>query len=316
MTEEDAAAAMGKNQLHEAVIIGAGPAGVAAAVQLKRSGIQPTVIERSAVGGAIREANLVENYPGFPEGIRGDEIARLLERHLEVYDIRPVRDEVIGITATGLGYRVKTERDSYEVRRVIVATGAKPKPLPDDIPAPLSSERLNYSLDSVRETKPKTVAIIGAGDIAFDYAASCSTFAERVLILGRRKKSRCVRILEKRASENPKIEILLDHPVTGISERHERPVGGTPERNGTLVIECASGELIVDEVLIAIGRVPNVNFLDGDLAGLHNAGRLDAGRGLFFAGDVIRGDRRQVAIAAGDGLRCALTILESCRALG
>jgi thioredoxin reductase len=291
---------MRNNVTHEVVIVGAGPAGVAAAVQLARSGIRPVVVEKSVVGGAIREANFVENYPGFPEGIRGDEIARLLERHLGVHGIQSVREEVTVVTRSETCYQVRTAGGLYEARHVIIASGAKPKPLPDDVPLNLLSKGTHYSLDSLRETEPKTVAIIGAGDISFDYAQSCSSFAERVLLLGRSSKPRCLRVLEMRAHKNPKIEVLPGHPVTGVSE----------EDNG-LVIQCRDQVVTADEILVAVGRVANAAFLDPELAGSCVTGRLDAGNGLFFAGDVIRGDLRQVAIAAGDGLRCALTICKS-----
>jgi len=283
--------------MHDVIIIGAGPAGIATAVQLARSGFRPLVIEAAAIGGAIREANLVENYPGFPKGITGAEIANLISQHVDSHDIEVIHDEVSEVTSGENGWNVSTPEASYTAHRVLVASGTRPRLLPDGIPADLSTKQLHYSTESLRRATPKTVAVVGAGDIALDYAESCSLFADKVFVLARGSELKSIIVLSQRVVDNPRIDVLFDHPLMALFEENDK-----------VIISCGDDTIICDEVLVAIGRTPNVGFLDAALLEFHRAGKLDAGNGIYFAGDVIRGIYRQLAVAAGDGLRCAMKI--------
>ncbi|MCP4152596.1 MAG: NAD(P)/FAD-dependent oxidoreductase [bacterium] len=181
----------------EVAVIGAGPAGIAAAIQLKRFGIKCGLFEKNQPGGLLRNANLVENYPGFPEGITGPDLVYLMKEHLERLDINLISEEVIklsttetadltpsttpGLTGTtpGLtGYMIETPTAVDKARIVVVATGTVPcKWEPAESLAPELREHIFYEVSDISHETGKRILIIGAGDAAFDYALNLSTSA-------------------------------------------------------------------------------------------------------------------------------------------
>ena len=289
--------------LREVVIVGAGPAGVAAAVQLKRCGLEATLYERGRVGGLLWNANLLENYPGFPAGITGPDLAARLEEHLGRHGVAVRFDEVTAASFDGDAFRLECAGSTVQCRVLVVASGTRPRKFPTP-PAPpdKSNGRVLYDVYPVAGVSGKRVVVVGAGDAAFDYALNLGRRND-VLILGRSAGPRCIPILEERAAAAPRIEYRPNADVLRVD------VDGGPGVSVTYAGPDGPEAIRADYVLLAIGREPEVGFLPESL--MEDAGRgggLEAEGRLYFVGDVRNGDLRQAAIAAGDGVRAALEI--------
>jgi len=281
----------------EVAVIGAGPAGVSAAVQLRRSGIDVKLYEADTVGGLVRNANLVENLVGFPEGIAGPELAARLAAHLVAADVEPRYERVLSV-AHDDAFSIRTDRCEIQVRRLIIATGTEPLPLPAvSLPEP-AMERVLYEVHTLAGLRGARVAIVGGGDAAFDYGLQLARRND-VLILNRSAQQRCLPLLWARASTCPALRYEGRATVRSIVARGD---------GVRIAYDGAHGrrELDADRVLVAVGRRPRLGFLDAALRD-----RVDelVGSGmLYLAGDVRNGSLRQVAIAAGDGLRAAMVV--------
>ncbi len=248
-------------ETHDVVIIGAGPAGIAAAIQLRRYDIEPPLFEQEQVGGLLRNAHLVENYPGFPEGITGPELASLMRDHLGLSGVEARHERVIS-----LDYR----------------------------------HRVFYEVYPIRDIRHKNIAIIGAGDAAFDYALNLARQNE-VTMLSRGASARCSQSLWERASSSLHISHIRNVVV--------RKVLG---RAGKLLVSCGHMDrsdvttVTVDYLVIAVGRDPATHFftrsLDEQSAYLALADRL------YMIGDVRNSLYRQASISVGNGVEAAMRI--------
>ncbi len=257
---------------NKVIITGAGPAGIACAIQLKRYGITPVVFEKNKPGGLLRNANLVENYPGFPGGIKGVELVEKLTEHLAGYNLCPVSEEVKRISLNNDGlFCVKTQNAAYSANFLVIASGTKP--------GKFNTEASNVFYEVCElykhDTRGKKIVIIGSGDAAFDYALNIAgnSRAAGVTILNRGSKTKCIPLLKQRVLKNKNINYI---------ENRELDEG-----------------IEYDYILCATGREPDDGFLDNT---------LENSEKVFFAGDVKNGDFRQAAIAAGDGIRAAMGI--------
>ena len=279
----------------EVVIIGAGPAGITAAIQLKRYGIPFTLLEKERVGGLLWNANLVENYPGFPAGVSGPKLVGLIEKQMERLSVDVMFDTVSKLCYKRTGYHVETTQGEYHPRFVIVASGTKPNPFP--IPISDAAQGLVFSdVYHLLDETNKHIAIIGAGDAAFDYALNLTKNRNSVTILNRGRDVKCLRLLWERALAEPSIAYRAETPVSNVE---------FDETAGRLRVQTEAGEvLIADYLLFAIGRVPQVSFVPDEIVTTHL-------QNVFFVGDVKNGLYRQAAIAAGDGLRAAMEIYQN-----
>lgn len=279
-------------------VIGAGPAGIAAAVQLQRSGHDPLVFEKGLPGGLVREANLVENYPGFPDGISGQALADRLARHLDRLGIRLIRKEVLRLDYTAGMFLIETDGENCRASAVIVATGTRPRAwdLPG-IPAE-ARPRVVSGIFPLLELRGSSIAILGGGDAAFDYALRLSRENE-VTIITRSARARSLPLLLERAGESPKIIWLAGTRIEAVAA----------DRQG-LALRCRTGEatrtLTVGYLLTAIGREPGLDFLSERLK--HDQGELSASCRLQIVGDAAAGIFRQTAIAAGAGVKAAMEL--------
>jgi thioredoxin reductase len=282
----------------EVAIVGAGPAGIAAAVQLKRSGIEPFLLERERVGGLLLNANLVENYPGFPQGISGEELARLFAEQLKNVGVKVHFEEVLRLDYDGSAFIIETTKRKIAVKIAVLASGTRPKEFADcEIPEE-AKERIFYEVYPLREVRGRRFAIVGAGDAAFDYALNLAR-GNDVHILNRSLQVQCLPLLWKRAMAAPRIDYHENTVITKI-------VGS----KGGLLLELATaGErwtLEADYVIFAIGRVPRLDYLSEGLR--ERSARLQEEGSLYLIGDVRRGIYRQTAIAVGDGIEAAMRI--------
>jgi thioredoxin reductase (NADPH) len=284
----------------EVAIIGAGPAGMTAAIQLKRYGIPFVLLEKERVGGLLWNANLVENYPGFPAGISGPKLVGLIERQMERVGVDVTFDSVSQLTRNPIGFHVKTIQAEYKPRFVIVASGTSPNPFPVAIPT-MARNMVFSDVYHLLHVSDKQFVIIGAGDAAFDYALNLVKKGNFVTILNRGGEVKCLRLLWERAMAEPAIEYRAETPVNKV-DFDEIPSERGGETANRLKVQTEAGEsLEADYLLFAIGRVPQTDFLSDDLVHKNV-------EGLYFVGDVKNALFRQAAIAAGDGLRAAMEI--------
>jgi thioredoxin reductase (NADPH) len=287
------------------VVVGAGPAGSAAAVFLKRAGIEPVLLEESVPGGLLREANLVENYPGFPAGIVGEDLADLIAKQLERLDVRVERRSAVNIEAGGENrFVIRTEGAEYEAHAVVVATGTAPRRIGGDWAGELEGRALFYGLSSLDldAVEGRRVAVLGGGDAAFDYALNLQARGGSVKVILRTAPT-CLPLLLDRAAER------------GIEVHDGCLVERIDEAGGELKVACAGEKVFeCDLVVVAHGREPRLEALAPDLVeSVRSSAELlpeTTTDGLYVAGDVVRGRCRQTAIAAGDGVLAAMKVID------
>ncbi|MBN1860911.1 MAG: NAD(P)/FAD-dependent oxidoreductase, partial [Candidatus Thermoplasmatota archaeon] len=274
---------------NDVTILGAGPAGIAAAIYLKRAGCTPLVIERDRFGGLLRQAFLVENYPGFPRGITGVQLVEQMGEQLQGLGISMTKAEVTHVTKENETYRMKTNQGWLESPVIIIATGTHPRKIEINGSAFLENTRLFYDpflLPLKAQKEKKKVIVIGGGDIAFDYTMTLLKWGYLVTLLSRSEPT-CLPLLQDRVYKNG-AKVLLQCVAEEIKEHTSH-----------LQIYCQKDnqkiDLPADFLLVACGRVPNVSFLDPCLKEcLESPGCFPqtVHPGLFVAGDVIRGTYR------------------------
>lgn len=277
------------------VIIGAGPAGIAAAIQLKRYGADFLLLEKSGCGGLLHEANLVENFPGIAHGIPGKNLAARLQRQLDGAAVAIERTEVRRLGYRNEGFIIKTEKGVIKAAKVILASGTRPVPPGPPLDRLFPSGRLFDSVLPLLKGTRRAIAVIGGGDAAFDYALNLAR-KNRVHIVLRSGRPRALPLLIDRCRRHPAITIHENSPLTAAS-------AGT---HG-IVLETQNGAIACQQVLTAIGRIPALHFLAPDLRS--SLGGLQRQKRIYLVGDVVNGCYRQAAIAAAAGLRAAMEIV-------
>lgn len=283
-------------------IIGAGPAGIAAAIQLQRSGIKFLLLEKNNIGGLLHEANLVENFPGIPKGVPGKTFAARLKRQLSAADINIEKAQVLRLAYHDGCFMIQTEKRTITAGKVILACGTLPLPPGPPLDRLQPQDRIFNSVLPLLKTKQKTIAIIGGGDAAFDYALNLAK-KNKVHILHRSDKPRTLPVLLSRCRQHHNIIIHENSRLTSVSIRE----GAKGIILKTLdPLSSKKNEIVCHLILTAIGRVPALHFLDPDLRAA--IAELELQKKIFLAGDVGNGRFRQAIIAAADGLRAAMEI--------
>jgi len=293
---------------YEVVIIGGGPAGLTAGLYTSRAGLKSLLIERGAFGGQIVNAPLVENYPGFPEGISGAELGALMHQQAAKYGLKMVTAEVTGVKA-GRTYQIATTERSFEAEAVIIAAGSEYHKLGVPGEETLVGHGVSYcaTCDGFFFRK-REVAVVGGGDAAITDALELTQHASQVYVIHRRDQLRAGEVLQKRALAQPKIKFIWDTIV-------EEIVGGEAVKALKLrnVKTKKSSTLEVAGVFVAVGLKPNSQHF-ANIVKLSKTGHISTDElmatsapGLFAAGDIRKSSARQIASAVGDGATAALS---------
>lgn len=289
----------------DAVVVGAGPCGVAASVQLKRSGAGVLLFERRSVGGLLRNAHKVENYPGFPRGIGGERFCTLLSEHLAGAGVEPVREEIMAAEQIAGGYAVVDSSGTTVTCRVlIVATGTRPRTVaPEDEPTLVGRRIFHEVADMPHAVDGALVLVKGGGDAAFDYALNLAGRGAQVTI-ARRGEPRCLPLLLRRVRDCGAIEERAGAETVAVAPDADGLAVTIRERGATSVV-------FTNFLLVACGRIPEDALLRRVAPDWKIGTRLP--EGLYAGGDLVRGLHRQAAIAVGDGLAAAMTAAEFMR---
>ncbi len=293
---------------YDVAIIGGGPAGLSAGVYTARARLKGLLIERGMVGGQIVNAEQVENYPGFADGISGFELAQAMHQQATKFGLETVMAEVVGIEVNGGRKVIKTSEGDFIARAVIIASGTDRMKL--GVPGEAEFTGRGVSVCATCDAaffKDRPVAVVGGGNAAINEALTLSKFASKVTVIHRRKELRATRIVQEKAFATAKIEFLLETVVEEIIG--DDFVKGLKLRN---VVTGKKSVLDVAGVFVAVGLKPNTDYLKAilpldDAGAVITNGNLEtAVPGIFAAGDVRHDSIRQSIAAAGDGAIAAI----------
>jgi len=299
----------------DVAIIGAGPAGLTAAIYAGRALLSPIVIEKGLPGGQLNETDLIENWPGFEEAVSARELMRKVHVQAERFGARFVSDEVMRIESGNGAYKLVMTEGTITARTVILACGSRPRELPAENAARLKGKGLSYcaTCDGFF-FQGKRILEVGAGDSGLTESLFLTRFVDSVSIVVRHpqddpKALRASAILQKRAREHPKVDFLWNRVIDAVL--------GTDRVEGARLRDLATGEteeVAIDGIFVNIGHLPQTDFLrdtvDLDAEGyIVTNPQLHTNRpGIFAAGDA-RIDAMQYAqgvVAAGEGAMAAI----------
>ncbi|MFQ6124152.1 MAG: thioredoxin-disulfide reductase [Candidatus Heimdallarchaeota archaeon] len=296
-----------KDLSQKIIIIGSGPAGLTAAIYSARAGLNPLIIAGFQAGGQLMLTTTVENYPGFPNGIDGPELIKLMRIQAERYGAKFIDEDVKSVDFTSRPFKVTSSEETYEGKAIIIATGASTRWLG------LESEQrlIGRGVSSCATCdgfffKNKEVVVVGGGDGAMEEALYLANLASKVTVIHRRDQLRASKIMQERAFKNSKIHFIWNSIVTEIIG--ENRVEGVILNN---VNTREATKLKCDGIFIAIGQEPNTKLFEGQIE-LDEKGYIvtDGTRtnieGVFCAGDVFDYRYRQAITAAGSGCEAAI----------
>ncbi len=309
LTDMPAVAESSDNLEHvKVLVLGAGPAGMSAALYAARAELNPVVLTGNELGGQASLTYSIENYPGFPDGIGGGELGDLFKKQAERFGARFEFDLASEVDLSRRPFRVKTYSREYLADSLIIATGASPNHLGVPREDELTGRGVSYCATCDGWFfKDKKVVVVGGGDSALEEAIFLTRYAKTVTIIHRRDALRAGAILQHRAKENPKIDFLLESVVTEIV--------GDEKVTGVKIKNLKSGELstfATDGVFIFIGHTPNTGLFKGqlemDAQGIIATDALmhTSTPGVFAAGEVMDKTYRQVVTSAGMGAAAAI----------
>ena len=294
---------------YDLIIAGGGPAGLTAGLYAARSRMRVLLIEKMAPGGQAATTFHIENYPGFPDGIAGPDLAQAMETQARKFGLEVALGEVKALASREPFWELEYEDRKLVAKGIIIATGVESKKL--GIPGEETLRGRGVSYCGTCDGpffKGQEIGVIGGGDSAVDEALYLTRFASRVYLIHRRRSLRAEKILQERAFQNPKIEILWDTIVTKVL--------GETGVEGLEIMDLRSKDcrtLPLSGVFFYVGLLAKTEFLKG-IVNLDEQGYVmtddnmaTSARGVFAAGDVRRKTLRQVATAVGDGAAAAFS---------
>ena len=292
------------------IIIGSGPAGLTAALYAARANLTPLVIEGIEAGGQLMLTTMVENWPGYRDGIMGPDLMTELRAQAARFGAEIIQGDVSSVDLSKRPFTVTMGQTQYLAQTVIVATGASAKWLDLGVDKKLSGRGVSTcaTCDGFF-FKGRPVAVIGGGDTAMEEAIYLSKLATSVTVIHRRDSLRASKVMQDKAMSMPNVSFIWNTEVVDIKDLDKGVVTSLVLKNTQTGV---SSELAVDGVFIGIGHVPNTALFKGQLA-LHDNGYLKTHEGsrtsvagVFAAGDVQDHIYRQAVTAAGSGCMAAI----------
>jgi thioredoxin reductase (NADPH) len=307
VTDEEVQMEGVKTEIYEVIIIGGGPGGMTAGLYTSRARLGTLLIESALFGGQMSTTEMIENYPGFPQGISGDELSRLMEDHAKKFGMKTVIEEVVSVSLEGDVKVVQTHESTYRCEVLIVCTGTEYRKLGIPGEKEFAGKGVSYCATCDGAFfRDSQIVVVGGGDSALTEALFLTKFARELTIIHRRDALRGTKIYQERVLANPKIKFLWNSVVQEIK-------GDTTVRSID-VKNIKTGEIKgvqTEGVFLFVGLIPRTQFLRGvvqmDEAGyiLTNEDCETSAEGIFAVGDCRKKLLRQIATAVGDGATAA-----------
>ncbi len=290
------------------LILGSGPAGLAAALYAARAELNPVVLTGMQLGGQAALTHLIENYPGFPEGVGGSQLGELFQKQAEHFGAKVEFDMAHEVDFSQRPYTVKTDSGVYKADTLIISTGASSIHL--NVPGEVEMTGRGVSYCATCDGwffKEKKVVVVGGGDSAFEEALFITRYASSVTLIHRREEFRAGAILQKRAKEHPKMNFILNTVVTEVTQGDKLT---TLKLKNVKTGEESTFE--TDGLFIFIGHSPNTEMFKGKLE-MNNLGYIKVNDkmetnvpGVYAAGEAADPVFRQVITSAGMGAAAAI----------
>jgi len=298
----------GEKRHVKVLILGSGPAGLSAALYAARAELEPVVLTGMELGGQAGLTHVIENYPGFPDGVGGPELGELFQKQAERFGAKVEFDTALSVDLSSRPFHVKTENGEYLADSLIIGTGARPNHL--EIPGEYEYTGKGVSYCATCDGwffKDKRVVVVGGGDSALEEGLFLTRFASSVTVIHRRDSLRAGKILQKRAFDNPKVSFVWDTVVT--------EAVGAEKLEHLKLKNVKTGEestIEADGLFIFIGHTPNTQMFEGQLD-MRDGGYIVSNErmetnvpGVFVAGEVADNHFRQVVTSAGMGAAAAI----------
>ena len=290
--------------VYDTLIIGGGPAGYTAALYAARAGMNTAVLERMSPGGQMALTDIIDNYPGFHEGVDGIMLGMNMQMQAERFGAKTLYEDVVSVDFTDPAVKIiKTTSNTYSARTVIIATGANPRELGLPNERALTGKGVHYCAHcDGRFYKGKTVAVVGGGNSAVSDALYLSRVTDKVYVIHRRDSLRATKIYHEPLMKAENVEFLWDSAITEIIS--DGRVTGARVQS---LKDGSEREISFSGLFVSIGRKPATDFLKGVLE-LDDYGYIVADEstrtsipGVFAVGDVRTKALRQVVTAVADG---------------
>jgi thioredoxin reductase (NADPH) len=292
---------------YDVIIIGGGPAGLTSGLYTSRARLNTLVIQNMLFGGQMTTTELIENYPGFPQGVTGDELSRLMEEQAKRFGIETVNQEVVEFRLEGDLKHVRTYESNYLCEALIICTGTEYRKLGVPGENEFAGKGISYCATCDGAFfKDSQIFVVGGGDSALTEALFLTKFVKELTIVHRRDELRATKIYQERAFANPKIKFLWNSVI--------QEIRGDQVVRSVLLKNVKTGEIkefSTEGVFLFVGLVPRTHFLKG-LIKMNEEGYIltdenceTSIKGIFAAGDCRKKLLRQIATAVGEGATAA-----------
>ncbi|HDL10140.1 MAG TPA: thioredoxin-disulfide reductase [Candidatus Omnitrophica bacterium] len=298
--------------MKDVIVIGLGPAGITASLYILRAKLSVLGIEKFAFGGQINLTYRIENYPGFPDGISGYELAELFKKQIDNYGLEVVTSEVMSLDIEDNCFEVVTKNGRYQALAIVIATGASPRKLGVKGEREFTGRGVSYCATcDAPFYKDKITAVVGGGNTACEEALYLAKFCKKVYLIHRRDRLRAEKFLQDRIFATSNVELVLNSTVEEIKgdEKVDAVVVKNLKQNKVTSIE-------VDGIFIFVGHKPNTDFckhiieVDSNDYIITDSDFQTSVKGIFAAGDVRANSLKQVISACGEGAKAGQSAIK------